>query len=182
MAWTIDKRILDFATTDDGKLVMDWSDGTRRVFDTKPHLIGDFMGALAEPGYFRKAYLQGHGDTIAWPNDQDFAPEWLYEGSTVIEKSGPLPPRGESMTWNDQKLITNLQILDDGRLTTTWSDGTCRAFDTWARANNDEIEKLADAAYFAQAKVSPRRDAIEWPGGETFEAKTLYEQAALIES
>ena len=85
MTWTTDKRILDFSTTDNGKLVMDWSDDTRRVFDTRPYARG-FLAPLSDPSYFEKAYLQNRGSTIAWPDGQDFAPEWLYERPDDLEE------------------------------------------------------------------------------------------------
>lgn len=62
-----------------------------------------------------------------------------------------------------------------------WSDGTVREFDTWDHADNDTIEKLANASYLAQARITPGRDAVVWPDGERFDAKTLYERSAIID-
>ena len=178
MTWTTDKRILDFSTTDNGKLVMDWSDDTRRVFDTRPYARG-FLAPLSDPSYFEKAYLQNRGSTIAWPDGQDFAPEWLYEGSDIIEQSGQLPPRSDLMTWKNGKFILRLEPVCDDTLVLHWSDGTVRAFSVWGNADSESIERLSDQAYLAQARISLSRDAVTWPGGERFEARTLYERSRI---
>ena len=54
-------------------------------------------------------------------------------------------------------------------------------FDVWDHAANDTIEKFVDPAYLVQARISPERDAIVWPDGERFDAKTLYERSAVVE-
>lgn len=181
MEWTTEKRILDFSITENGELIMDWNDGMRRVFDPKPYLKGAFMEALLDPEYLSKAYLQGHGSNIAWPNDQDFAPEDLYEISSIVDSCDPLPPRSPLMTWDATKLISRLKPLENGKIMVDWSDGTVRLFDTWDHATIDTIEKFVDPAYLAQARIAPDRDAVIWPDGERFDAKTLYERSAIVE-
>lgn len=180
MDWITDKRILDFATTNDGKLVMDWSDGTRRVFDTRP-TAKNSLRALLDPEYFAKAYLQGQGYAIAWPDGQDYALDWLYEDSEVVDSSKPLPPRSPIMTWTEEVTIMQCRHTEGGKLLIDWSDGTRRAFDVWWLADDDAIEKFVDPAYLAQARIAPDRDAVIWPDGERFDAKTLYERSAVVE-
>ena len=81
MKWSCGLRILSVVPTEESTLITEWSDGSTRVFDPIPRLKGDFMGRLREPDYFRKVRVSELGDTIEWPEGQDFAPESLYENS-----------------------------------------------------------------------------------------------------
>lgn len=84
MNWTVDLKILAVHPTDDMRLVIDWSDGSRRVFDPHPYLAGDFMGKLSDPEYFNRVKPIAGGASIAWPDGQDFAPETLYEQAAAV--------------------------------------------------------------------------------------------------
>lgn len=181
MEWHLDKEILDFGLTDDNLIVIDWNDGRRSVFDPHPYLIRN-MERLLDRSYFEAAYMLGHGRGIAWPGNRDFGAGFLYEESrTVDDVSTPLPPRGSCMTWNPERRIASVKVQpQEGMLAVLWNDGTTRLFSTWEHASNDTIEKFVDAAYLAQARITLEREAIEWPDGERFEAKTLYERSAII--
>lgn len=72
----------------------------------------------------------------------------------------------------------DLPVCDD-TLVLHWSDGTVRAFSVWGNADSESIERLSDQAYLAQARISLSRDAGTWPGGERFEARTLYERSRI---
>lgn len=180
MEWHLDKEVLDFGFADDGTIVMDWNDGRRSSFDPRPFMKGS-LKKLLDQDYLKTAYLVGYGRAIAWPDNIDFGVGLLYEESDTVDSTGPLPPRGPRMTWEPNKLVVRVGHLEDGKLAVDWNDGTQRRFDVWDHASDDAIEKFVDPVYLAQARVAPERDAIVWPDGERFDAKTLYERSAIVE-
>ena len=181
MEWTIDKRILDFAPTSAGELVMDWNDETRRTFSVAEHVRGEFMGRLLDSDYFQKAHLVKGGLTIEWPEGQDFAPETLYEQSEISnDRTTPLPARNPATTWKEGISIVSGKATEEGRIITQWNNGARRSFDAWAYIRMGEpSEKFADAKFFQQAVFSPQ--GVTWPDGQSFDAKTLYEDALILE-
>lgn len=180
MEWHLDKNILDFGLTDTGTIVIDWNNGRRSVFDPHPYMTGT-MAKLLDPDYLKTAFVTGHGRSIAWPGNLDFGTALLYEESVTEDSGAPLPPRGSRMRWSPTVVALRLKLVEGGKIAIDWSDGTVRQFDAWDHADNDVIEKLADPAYFAQARITPDRDAVAWPDGERFDAKILYERSAIME-
>ena len=179
MEWTTDKRIVAVAPCGDGQLAMDWNDGTRRVFDMRPRMQWPAFERLADPAYFRKVFLAGHGATVMWPRGEDCAPETLYEQSDLLDPSEPLPPKDPSLTWDEGKKVTEVAPMDNGMLLLRWNDGTRRVFDAWA--GSDFVEKLLDPAYYRQVAVRPDKGGIVWPDGQGFPVKTMYENAPRVE-
>jgi hypothetical protein len=53
-----------------------FNNGDAGVIDLEPHLWGPVFEPLRDPQEFCKFSIIGH--TIAWPNDADFAPEFLH--------------------------------------------------------------------------------------------------------
>ena len=84
MKWSCGLRILSVVPTEESTLITEWSDGSTRVFDPIPRLKGECMGRQREPDYSRKVRVSELGDTVEWPEGQDFAPESLYENSLVL--------------------------------------------------------------------------------------------------
>lgn len=61
------------------KLKLRFDDDSVKVVDLEPHLDGPIFEPLKDPDYFCKVTLNPEIDTIVWPNNADFAPEFLYE-------------------------------------------------------------------------------------------------------
>lgn len=67
----------------DARLLLEFNNGERRVFDVSPYLDKGLFGQLTDPDYFaRVRVVSGH---VEWPNEQDFSPDTLYLRSTPID-------------------------------------------------------------------------------------------------
>ena len=62
---------------EDSKIEVTFNDGVSGVIDLKDHLKGKIFEALNDVEFFKKFELDSW--TLTWPNDSDFAPEFLYE-------------------------------------------------------------------------------------------------------
>ena len=63
-----------------------FNDGTKKVIDFEPWLIGPIFKPLKSKAYFKRFFLDG--PTIAWPNGADIAPETLYAAKSVGRENG----------------------------------------------------------------------------------------------
>lgn len=180
MEWHLDKKILDFGFTSEDTIVIEWSNGRRSAFDPHPYMKGP-LEKHHDQDFLKLAHLTGHGRSITWPCNLDFVVQLLYEESITESSESPLPPRGSRMRWSPDAIIMRLKPVEGGKITIDWSDGTVREFDVWDHADNETIEKFIDHLYLAQARIAPARDAIVWPDGERFGAKTLYERSAIMD-
>ncbi len=61
------------------KLKLVFEDGVVKIADLEPHLDGEVFEPLKDADYFRKARLNPDIDTVVWPNEADFSPDFLYE-------------------------------------------------------------------------------------------------------
>ena len=71
--------VTDVSYLEDYKLRVFFEDGTSKVVDLQPYLDGPVFEPLKNPDFFRQVSVNPDIDTIVWPNDADFAPEFLYE-------------------------------------------------------------------------------------------------------
>jgi hypothetical protein len=53
--------------------------GEVKLVDLGPHLDGPVFEPLKDPAYFRRFTLDRDIDTLVWPNDADFSPDFLYD-------------------------------------------------------------------------------------------------------
>jgi len=61
-----------------------------RVVDLSDHLDGPVFEPLRDLSYFKQFKVNPDIDTVVWPNDADFSPDFLYEiGETVGEALYP---------------------------------------------------------------------------------------------
>jgi len=71
--------VTDVSYLEDYRLRVFFEDGTSKVVDLQPYLDGPIFEPLKNPDFFRQVSVNPDIDTIVWPNDADFAPEFLYE-------------------------------------------------------------------------------------------------------
>ena len=63
----------------DYRLKVWFEDNSVKVVDLQPYLDGPIFEPLKNLDFFRKVTVNSDIDTICWPNNADFAPEFLYE-------------------------------------------------------------------------------------------------------
>lgn len=71
--------VIDVSCLSDYKLKLRFNDDSVKVVDLHSYLDGPVFEPLRNPDYFRRVTLNSDIDTIVWPNNADFAPEFLYE-------------------------------------------------------------------------------------------------------
>ncbi len=68
------------------RLLVEFDNGQRRVFDVSPYLNLGRFAELKEPSMFRSVRVSF--DTVEWANRLDIDPEVLYEQGLEIAKEG----------------------------------------------------------------------------------------------
>ena len=63
------------------RIRISFDNGENRIADLEPFLTGPVFLPLKDVGYFKRFSIPFN--TIQWENGADFAPEFLYEISTV---------------------------------------------------------------------------------------------------
>ena len=58
-------------------------DGTSGEIDLAPALRGPVMAPLKDPQFFKQFSIHPEFHTLVWPNDADFAPEFLHDNIRV---------------------------------------------------------------------------------------------------
>lgn len=76
--------IIDVKTVEDFKLLLTFSNGEKRMFDTKPYLNKGIFKELQDVALFKTAHISF--DTVEWDNEANFDPEMLYEESKRIKE------------------------------------------------------------------------------------------------
>jgi hypothetical protein len=69
------------------KLKICFDNGENKVVDLQPHIDGPIFEPLKDLDFFKSFYVNHDIDTIVWPNNADFSPDFLYEiGKEVSEQ------------------------------------------------------------------------------------------------
>ena len=69
------------------KLKIKFDNGEIKVVDLKPHLGGPIFEPLKRLDFFKSFRVDKDIDTVVWPNNADFSPDFLYEiGQKVSEQ------------------------------------------------------------------------------------------------
>jgi len=71
--------ILDAIYHNEYKLRIRFENNEVRMVDFSEHLDGPIFEPLKDLGYFRLFKVNRDIDTIVWPNNADFSPDFLYE-------------------------------------------------------------------------------------------------------
>jgi hypothetical protein len=71
--------IKDFDYLEDYKLRLVFGNRKIKVVDLEKYLVGKVFKPLKKLSYFRKVRLNTDIDTVVWPNNADFSPDFLYE-------------------------------------------------------------------------------------------------------
>ena len=74
-------RVIDVDYISDYKLLVTFSNGSRKIVNLEPYLTGEVFGELLDKEKFVQYGLTRV--TIEWANGADLAPEFLYEIGTV---------------------------------------------------------------------------------------------------
>ena len=86
--------ITDAAYVDGYRLKLRFENDEVRIVDLSQHLDGPMFEPLQDVSYFRQFTLNHDIDTVVWPNDADFSPDFLYEiGEPISEPALPFQRR-----------------------------------------------------------------------------------------
>ena len=69
-------HVTDAEFLEDYQVRIAFNNGDTGVIDLEPHLWGPVFEPLRDPQAFSRFSISGH--TLVWPNDADFAPEFLH--------------------------------------------------------------------------------------------------------
>ena len=78
-------RVKTVEVTDDYSLILQFTDGSRGLYDCKPLLDFGVFKELRNKHYFKRAAVE-HG-TVVWPHEQDICPDTLYLDSVKLENA-----------------------------------------------------------------------------------------------
>ncbi|MCK5242155.1 DUF2442 domain-containing protein [bacterium] len=71
--------ITDVTYIEGYKLKLKFENNEYKLVDLQPHLDGRIFEPLKDILYFKSVTLNKDIDTIVWPNNADFSPDFLYE-------------------------------------------------------------------------------------------------------
>ena len=72
-------RVSDFGLLAPYTLRVSFDDGTERVIDFQPVLVGELFGPLRDLNLFNQVSIDAEVHTLVWPNGADFDPATLHD-------------------------------------------------------------------------------------------------------
>ncbi len=76
----------------DYRLKIRFDDGRTKLVDLGPYLDGPIFEPLKDLSYFKRFQVNEDIDTVVWPNNADFSPDFLYSvGSDIGEADERTP-------------------------------------------------------------------------------------------
>lgn len=76
-------RVIEAEHVHDFVIHLRFADGLEGDVDLEQELDGEVFRPLRDPDYFRRFRVHPELHTLVWPNEADFAPEFLYEKTKV---------------------------------------------------------------------------------------------------
>ena len=83
--------VSDASYVSDYKLNIEFDDHEIKLVDLEPHLDGPIFEPLKDLVFFKKFRVNRDIDTVVWPNNADFSPDFLYEIGTEVSEQQPAP-------------------------------------------------------------------------------------------
>ncbi|MCP4663915.1 MAG: DUF2442 domain-containing protein [bacterium] len=71
--------VTDVTYVDDYRLKVQFDNSEHKLVDLGPHLDGSIFEPLKDLAFFKTVRLNPDIDTVVWPNDADFSPDFLHE-------------------------------------------------------------------------------------------------------
>jgi hypothetical protein len=71
--------LIEATYVSDYKIRVRFENNEMNLVDLEPHLDGPIFEPLKDIAYFSSFTVNPDIDTITWPNNADFSPEFLYE-------------------------------------------------------------------------------------------------------
>lgn len=71
--------VTDVTYVGDYRLKVQFDNSEHKLVDLESHLDGSIFEPLKDLTFFKTVRLNPDIDTIVWPNDADFSPDFLYE-------------------------------------------------------------------------------------------------------
>jgi hypothetical protein len=81
----MEPRITSVEPMQDFHLKIIYENGETKLFDVKPYIQGTYYSELAKENYFKQVRVISDGWTVGWPNEQDMAPDDMYELSVPCQ-------------------------------------------------------------------------------------------------
>jgi hypothetical protein len=78
--------ITDVVYVGEYKLRVRFEDDATKLVDLAPHLDGPVFEPLKDLSFFAHARLNSDIDTVVWPNNADFSPDFLYSVGVPISE------------------------------------------------------------------------------------------------
>ena len=75
----MDYDVLEAKYVRDYVIWLRFRDGTAGEVDLRDELWGEVFEPLKDVEYFKKFTVHPEFETLVWPNDADFAPEFLHD-------------------------------------------------------------------------------------------------------
>lgn len=85
MKWTNNIRIVSATPASESTILIDWSDGSRRLFDAWAH-AGSFIDALSDASYVAQAKIAPAGNGVTWPNGEGFSAAEVFAKSVALKR------------------------------------------------------------------------------------------------
>ncbi len=82
--------VTDVSYAGEHKLWIRFEDDKQLLVDLADHLDGPVFEPLKDPAYFKTFRLNPDIDTVVWPNNADFSPDFLYSIGVIVPEAAEI--------------------------------------------------------------------------------------------